>query len=92
MITETKIEELSSLSGYGDWFEVFKYSDGGKSAPEATPGIEGVSLDPFGAGDVAEVLGSVEGENDESDWIMVGRLKDGRFFKVKAGCDYTGWD
>lgn len=70
----------------GYWSEVFKLE-------YATPTIfsEGVSKDPFTIQDVEEVIASVDGANDESNWVMVGQLKDGRFFKIAAGCDYTGW-
>jgi hypothetical protein len=42
--------------------------------------------------DVATIENAVEGENDGDDWIIFGTLKDGRWFSLKAGCDYTGWD
>jgi hypothetical protein len=46
----------------------------------------------FGIQDVAEVLGAQEGYNDGDEWIVWGRLNDGRWFYLHAGCDYTGWD
>jgi hypothetical protein len=46
----------------------------------------------FTMDDIGTVHGAVEGENDGDDWIIWGRLKDGRWFSLKAGCDYTGWD
>ena len=42
--------------------------------------------------DVAEIHGSDDGENDGDEWVMWGRLRDGRWFYLHAGCDYTGWD
>jgi hypothetical protein len=45
----------------------------------------------FSMEDIQDVLGQSDGENDERDWLMIGKLKDGRYFKLKAGCDYTGW-
>jgi hypothetical protein len=42
--------------------------------------------------DIAEVLSSDEGENDEADWLMIGKGIDGRYFVLEAGCDYSGWD
>lgn len=36
--------------------------------------------------------GGEDGENDGEEWLCVGRLKDGRWFILSAGCDYTGWD
>lgn len=41
--------------------------------------------------EVAEVLAAKEGSRGGSEWLMLGRLKDGRYFFVKASCDYTGW-
>jgi tellurite resistance protein len=41
--------------------------------------------------DVASVVASSEGENDERDWLAVFALKDGRYAFLWAGCDYTGW-
>ena len=32
------------------------------------------------------------GENDGDDWLCLGKFKNGKFFKMFAGCDYTGWD
>lgn len=54
---------------------------------EAFHYAEGFAID-----DVAEVRNAVEGENDGDEWIVWGKLKDGRWFYLKAGCDYTGWD
>lgn len=83
---------LKELDDY-DWCEVFGEGSGNTSAikPTRIPG-EKCSLDSFGRKDVAEILGISEGERDESDWMIWGKLKDGRFFVVTAGCDYTGWD
>jgi hypothetical protein len=55
------------------------------------PGAD-VSLAPFLRADVKRIAATAEGENDGPDWLCVGRLKDGRWFKLAAGCDYTGWD
>lgn len=41
---------------------------------------------------VAEVIAMDEGANDGANWLMVVKLKDGRFSFLSAGCDYTGWD
>lgn len=57
----------------------------------SVPGPE-VSLAPFQRKDVAEVVALAEGENDLDEWLLVGRLHDGRWFALRAGCDYTGWD
>ena len=47
--------------------------------------------DGFTFNDIQDVLGMSDGENDEQDWLLIGKLKDGRYFRLKAGCDYTGW-
>lgn len=41
---------------------------------------------------VATVEDFDNGENDGAAWICFGTLKDGRWFRLAAGCDYTGWD
>lgn len=87
---------LAAMTGDYDWEEVFRHANGETTAqsethsPTPIPGSS-VSGSVFGLNDVAELLGSVDGENDEDNWIVVGKLKDGRFFSITAGCDYTGW-
>lgn len=68
-----------------DWKEAFTYAQTTKTATNCAK--EGFAID-----DVAEVLKTSPGENDGDSWLMVGRLKDGRFFFLDAWCDYTGWD
>lgn len=46
----------------------------------------------YSISDVEEIIAMAEGENDGADWIIFGKLKDGRWFTLSAGCDYTGWD
>jgi hypothetical protein len=76
---------LEPLDDY-DWEEVFKYAD-----PSAVPGSEGISLASFGRDDVAELYGFSNGQNDGDNWVCYGKLSDGRFFWIEAGCNYTGW-
>ena len=92
---ETTLEEMRAEDNY-DWPEAFGFAGGQPNAyncgvPEAIPG-ESCSTEPFGLDDVAEILGSVDGDNDGPSWVCVGRLTDGRHFTLRAGCDYTGWD
>jgi hypothetical protein len=54
-------------------------------------GVE-VSTAEFTRADVAAVEAYSNGENDGPDWLCLGRLKDSRWFMLRAGCDYTGWD
>jgi hypothetical protein len=81
-----------------DWEEVFGFSNGGQGTfnsniPTAICGSESaIDTTPFGREDVAEIIGMSEGENDGDNWLIAGRLNDGRFFMIEAGCDYTGWD
>ena len=51
-----------------------------------------ISLAPFGREDVKHIVAKDEGENEGPCWIICGRLNDGRWFYIEAGCDYTGWD
>lgn len=46
----------------------------------------------FARADVADLYLCIEGENDGAEWVAVGRLRDGRYFRASGGCDYTGWD
>lgn len=68
-----------------DWSHVFAYAE---NACLAAVG----PISPFTREDVVDVLAAVDGENDGPDWIIVGQLEDGRWFALRAGCDYTGWD
>ena len=69
-----------------DWGEVFKYG----RAPDGVDGYTG-STSRFGIEDVDVVLKSDDGERDESEWVAIFSLKDGRFASIRASCDYTGW-
>jgi hypothetical protein len=71
---------LDKLNNY-DWAEAFGEGTGGNCKPLG-----------FTREEVAEILLAREGKNDGADWIFVGRLHDGRYAVVEAGCDYTGWD
>lgn len=83
------------LAAY-DWRAVFAYAgepdagDGSASVKPAPPAAA-VDVSPFSRWDVADVYGTSEGENDGRNWLVYGRLSDGRYFFLEAGCDYTGW-
>lgn len=84
---------LKELDNY-DWAEVFGEGGGGNCTPikpNIKPGDKTIA-DTFSREDVKKVYGQVEGENDGADWIVWGKLKDGRWFMARGGCDYTGWD
>lgn len=46
----------------------------------------------FAVGDIENVLATIPGHNDEDNWHWVVVLKNGKFFYLTGGCDYTGWD
>ncbi len=46
----------------------------------------------FNYSDIEGLIAEIPGHNDEDDWFWIGKLKDGRFFGARGGCDYTGWD
>jgi hypothetical protein len=86
---------ISELDDH-DWKEAFGYAGepGTNGHADVRPHLPGavISLAPFTREDVASIYVSVVGENDGPPWRMVGRLTDGRWFYLEAGCDYTGWD
>lgn len=63
------------------------------AVPDIRPAIPtaNVDLSPFTRADVAELYGLIDGEPDVIDWLCYGRLKDGRYFSLTAGCDASGW-
>ena len=85
---------LPELDDY-DWREAFGSAGEpdayNRDVPTCVPGAT-VSPDPFTREDVKRIIAMSDGENDESEWIGVFELHDGRFASVVAGCDYTGWD
>jgi hypothetical protein len=70
-----------------DWQEAFKYA---RVAVEPVIGDE-VHATPFDREDVRAIFVRLEGENDESDWVGIFRLEDGRVAALAAWCDSTGW-
>ena len=90
---------LNSLNDF-NWANVFSYA-GEKSedvcsnaincGPESAINGDDVDEEPFTREDVTDIFYIEEGEHDEEDWICIGKLKDGRYFSIEAGCDYTGW-
>jgi uncharacterized protein (TIGR02996 family) len=71
-----------------DWGEAFAYATGPSVTPPGNPAPAG----GFRREDVRRVVHRRDGEKDEEDWVVVGELWDGRFFVLRAHCDYTGWD
>jgi hypothetical protein len=87
---------LSELEDY-DWQQAFGYAgeeNGNGISSRIDPAFptSKVSLEPFTRDDVVEIAYMDEGVHDEEDWLIIGKIKDGRWFYIEAGCDYTGWD
>lgn len=92
---QCSLEEMRSKDDY-DWGNAFGYANSnngyaGSNVPMRCEGAE-CSAEPFDLADVALVVSAVAGENDGPPWLCLGRLNDGRWFFLTAGCDYTGWD
>lgn len=85
---------LKQLMDDSDWAQVFADENAGNVSKECDPCPPGSDVDttPPNRADVVEIIAAVNGENDESDWIGVFRLQDGRYLLASGGCDYTGWD
>lgn len=89
---------LTELDDY-DWREAFGYAgepdtnatDHGGASVSVAEGAS-CSAERFTRDDVLMILHKQDGEGDERPWLMLGRLKDGRWFYLEASCDYTGWD
>ena len=77
---------MTTLETY-DWESAFEYA-----APDAiiTERLT-CKVDRFAPTDVAEIFNMREGTNDEESWLIWGRLKDDRYFYLKAWCAFTGW-
>lgn len=69
--------------------------DGYESNCDTTPKrVTGATCgeERFRLADVEVIFDARPGEDDGAEWLIAGVLKDGRFFFIDAGCDYTGWD
>lgn len=96
MTDESKLDER--IRGY-DWECAFQCcgpseeDSGCYNAPKVSAALgEECDATPFGRADVARVIATSDGENDEANWIGLFKLRDGRYAFLSAGCDYTGWD
>jgi len=92
---------LEAIRGY-DWESAFSCASGKPQGgcgwantpdwagpPEEIPNHAAPS---FNREDVRKVIAVSDGEHDGDEWIVFGQLKNGHYFFVAAGCDYTGWD
>lgn len=86
---------LVELNNY-DWAEAFGEGSCQYNCPPLKPRkltlVGPVTDKTFTREDVETIHGIVDGDREGPDWIVWGKLKDGRWFSVTAGCDYTGWD
>jgi hypothetical protein len=91
MIKEIELPDL--LKSY-HWEEVFGEGDGGNCDGTIQVVPPGAKVDSSGISRemVVEIIAAVNGENDESDWVGLFLLNDGRYLVAEGGCDYTGWD
>lgn len=85
---------LKELGGW-DWCEAFGFV--GETAScnneiNISTSEPNCPVNGFNRESVFEIYGVQEGENDGAPWMVFGKLKDGRYFYLEAGCDYTGWD
>lgn len=78
--------------GYAGQPNTYGCSEKGGAQNTMAPPHAQISTHPFAMWDVKEVVAAVEGEHDGPNWVIVGHLYDGRWFTLRAGCDYTGWD
>lgn len=99
------ITTIESMHDDYDWQHVFAVANEGRyyrsygesveeNLRERPKRVEGATVneDLFHIADVERIIDASVGENDGNDWLVVGLLKDGRWFYIQAGCDYTGWD
>lgn len=80
-----------------DWGNVFAYAGEevlygyGEASISAAPPTKAIDTSPFTRMHVETVFGTSAGANDGPNWLVYGKLLDGRYFFITAGCDYTGW-
>ena len=95
-----KIEStLEQMKNDSDWRQAFEYSGQKEDVytcligdPKiVVVGNISVNQNPFTLDDISYLIGSVQGEHEVSEWVAIGCLKDGRYFHLRASCDYTGW-
>jgi len=74
-----------------DWRNVFQYVRTESANIESALPVGDYNLTQFGLEDVKEIFDQDPGQKEGPSWICYGKLKDGRFFYLEAGCYYTGW-
>lgn len=86
--------DLPDLLNSYDWEEVFGEGSGGNCDGTIQVVPPGAPVDSSGVSRamVAEVIATVNGENDGEQWVGLFLLNDGRYLVAEGGCDYTGWD
>lgn len=81
-----KEEDIKAFFEDYNWSEAWSIANFSKARNDSN-----VSTEVFEINDIEVIISSDEGCNDGDNWIMIGKVKDGRFFFLSAGCDYTGW-
>ena len=84
--------DLPDLLNSYDWEEVFGEGSGGNCDGTIQVVPPGAPVDSSGVSRamVAEVIATVNGENDGEQWVGLFLLNDGRYLVAEGGCDYTG--
>ena len=89
LVHERPYGDTEYFDTYDDWKYVLDYC---KREVYPTVADENVPSNGFGIFDVEKVYARSAGCNDALDWLLFGKLKDGRYFYAEAWCDYTGWE
>lgn len=74
-----------------DWEEVFGEGGGGNCTQDVDS-LDGTDCGVCLRAGVYKIIASVNGMNDEEEWIGVFLMRDGRYLAASGSCDYTGWD
>lgn len=86
---KTKPIKVENFLALFPWSEVLRLSM--KNVKTAVAESD-ISIEAFTPQDVKSIIDYHEGGNDLEDWIMVGTTKDNRYFYLKSGCGYDGFD
>lgn len=73
-----------------NWKRVFDYANGTDGRPSWALSRKECAC--FDRENVDSIFGISEGDHDGPNWLVTGRLINGNYFFIEAGCDYTGWD
>lgn len=89
-MTKKEKQELENFKNAYDWQHAFYEAVHGEYGPSygAKEGERGPIEN------VSAIIACAEGDNDGPDWLALVKWKgkEGKYAKMFAGCDYTGWD